>query len=71
MSATELRRLKDMNKYFKELPAEEQEKFLTEIRWKSILEKAKSLDHSVKKNNLSLEEIVEEVRVSRLKKRIR
>jgi|GEM_PF-6156172 len=54
-------------KMLKKLPEKFQKKILSEVEKEYLLQTAKELDRSVKKNNTSMDEIVEASRIVRKK----
>lgn len=57
--------LKEIQQIVASFPSEKQKALLAELRKQSILMEAKRLDKGVKKNTISKQEIIEEVRAVR------
>ncbi len=55
-------RINQIIKYVKSLTSKEQDVLLSALRKNALLDQARKLGKSVKKNNLTMQEIVEEVR---------
>ena len=62
VTATAANRLNNILMMVKKMPASQQIELETLLARMLLLEKAKKLDKSVKKNSLTMKEIVEEVR---------
>lgn len=60
-------RIKTLSKLVKSLTVREQNALLNALKRKALIENARKLDKSVKKNSVSMEDIMEEVNKSRMK----
>lgn len=56
------RKISQINELVKSLTAKEQDALLSALKKKYLLDQARKLDKAVKKNTLTIQEIVEEVR---------
>lgn len=56
------RKINQINELVKSLTAKEQDALLSALKKKYLLDQARKLDKAVKKNTLTIQEIVEEVR---------
>ena len=61
-------RIREISRFAQALTDTEQETLLKNLKQKALVEKAIELDSSVKKNSLTIEEIVSEVRKTRRKR---
>jgi hypothetical protein len=62
MEKTRVSKATMINRYVKDLSRREQEILLSGLKRKVLIEKARRLDKSIKKNQLTMEDIVEEVK---------
>ena len=68
MTVATKNRIREISRFAQALTDSEQEILLKSLKQKALVEKAIELDSSVKKNTLTIEEIVREVRITRKKR---